>query len=116
MNQSSEKTIESVFFSLSANEKRAIISSGAAIYLSSLKKGLFLARAKIREFEEKYGISLEELDEKGLPDDADFQMHEDYLMWHHWEDKSRKYKRQIKLIEPIVARGLYPAEVLNVCD
>jgi hypothetical protein len=44
------------------------------------------AQSKIRFFEEKYSIRLSELEELGLPDDAGYDMHEDYIMWHHWSD------------------------------
>jgi len=111
-----EKTMEHIFSSLSVDDKWAIISNGAALYLSSLKKHLFLAQSKIRVLEEKYNISLENLDREGLPDDADFQMHEDYLIWHHWDEKSQKLKKQIELINPIVNEGLHSIGVLDVGD
>ena len=29
---------------------------------------------------------MEELDAEGLPNDADYEMHEDYIMWHRWTE------------------------------
>ncbi|MCK5118595.1 MAG: hypothetical protein KAJ81_02930 [Candidatus Latescibacteria bacterium] len=106
--------IENGFTSLSPEEKFAIITHGTALYLSTLEKRLFLAQAKVRQFEEAYGISLSELDARGLPDEADYQMHEDYLMWHHWADSAEKLTEQVDLLQPIGTQGLYAGEALHV--
>ncbi|MCK4417096.1 MAG: hypothetical protein KAV99_02900 [Candidatus Latescibacteria bacterium] len=110
------ESIENVFASLSPEEKIAIISHGIALHLSALKKRLFLAQAKVRQFEEKYRITLAKLDTQGLPDDANYQMHEDYLMWHHWTDTAEKLKGQIDLLQAIAAQGLHNGEALHVSD
>ena len=110
------ESIEHLFASLSPEEKIAIISHGTALCLSALRKRLFLAQAKVRQFEEKYRISLTQLDAQGLPDDADYARHEDYLMWHHWADTAEKLKEQIDLLHTIAAQGLYADEVLHVSD
>ena len=110
------KNIESIFESLSPKDRITIIRHGISLYLSALKKRLFLAQAKIRQFEEKYNISLERLDKKGLPDNADYQMHEDYLMWHHWVDNIRKLKKQIDILDSSASHGLYTGEELYVSD
>ncbi|MGE0084043.1 MAG: hypothetical protein AB7S75_06430 [Desulfococcaceae bacterium] len=78
--------IERGFSLLPPEEKASVISHGAAIRFSDLNKKLFLALGKIRFFEEKYRMKLSELEEKGLPDNADYEMHEDYIMWHHWSE------------------------------
>jgi len=116
MNPIERKNIESLFESLSPENRITIIRHGIALYLSSLKKRLFLAQAKNRQFEEKYNISLEKLDIKGLPDDADYQMHEDYLMWHHWVDNIGKLKKQIDILDATATHGLYTSEELYVSD
>jgi len=111
-----KEKIESLLASLPPEEKVAIISHGVALYLSSLKKRLSLAQAKVRQFEERYRISLSELDAQGLPDDADYQMHEDYIMWHHWADTVEKLQKQIAALSEIAAQGLYSPEMLHVGD
>ena len=98
--------IENKFSSLSAEEKLSVISHGVALRLSEWKKRLFLAESKVRFFEEKYHISLAELDTKGLPDDADHEMHEDYIMWHHWIEVVEKAKKQVADLEAIAAYGI----------
>lgn len=99
--------IEPTFLSLPGEEREAIISLGASLRLSYLKKRLFLAESKLRHFQEQYGVTLAQLDAQGLPDDADYTLHEDYVMWHHWADVADKIKRDIASIEKIVQQGLY---------
>ena len=99
-------SIENKFSSLSSEEKVSVISHGVALRLSEWKKRLFLAENKIRFFEEKYNICLAELDEKGLPDDAGHEMHEDYIMWHHWTEAIEKARKQILDLEAIAAYGV----------
>jgi hypothetical protein len=111
-----DENIENVFGTLPADEKRTIISHGAAIYLSDLKKRLFLAQAKINHFEKQYGLSLTRLEEKGLPINADFQMHEDYVMWNHWTDTYEKLKKRIALLEKLTLSGLFQGEAINDSD
>jgi hypothetical protein len=99
--------IESRFSSLPPEEKRAVITHGAAVRFSDLNRRLFLALNKIRFFEEKYRMKLSELEEKGLPDNADYEMHEDYIMWHHWSDAAKKVGKQIELLQPITEYGVF---------
>jgi len=106
MTSIANKNIENKFSSLSAEEKVSVISHGVALRLSEWKKRLFLAESKVRHFEEKYSTSLAELDSKKLPDDADHEMHEDYIMWHHWTDAVEKAKKQIIDLETIAAYGV----------
>jgi len=91
--------IESRFLSLPSEEKTAIISYGVAVRFSDLNKRQFLAQSKIRFFEEKYGLKLSELEEKGLSDDADYEMHEDYIRWHHWSKVAEKVGKQIESLQ-----------------
>ncbi len=76
-----------------------------------------MAKSKVRFFEEKYRISLVELDTKGLPDDADHEMHEDYIMWHHWTEALEKARKQVIDLETIAAYGEFngkPCWLLSV--
>jgi hypothetical protein len=102
--------MEKAFLRLSPEEREAVISYGVALRLSHLKKRLFLAESKIRHFKEKYRISLGELEARGLPDDADYEMHEDYVMWQHWAGVANKAKRDVDVLEKIAQQGLYLGE------
>lgn len=108
--------LEQTFLSLPRVEREAIISYGAAVRLSGLKKRQFLAQSKIQAFEKKYGTTLAQLDAAGLPDDASFEMHEDYIMWHHWQDVLETVTQDIAALEKIAAQGLYLEGVSYVGD
>ena len=82
------------------------ISHGAAIRLSELNKRAFLAREKVRSFEEKYAVKLPEIEKTGLPDDAGYEMHEDYIMCSHWSDVIEKTEKQIELLRPLLEYGV----------
>ncbi len=99
--------IESHFLSLPPEEKTAVIIHGVAVHFSELNNRLFLARSKVRFFEEKYCIKLPELEEKGLPDDADYEMHEEYIMWHHWNEVAEKTEKQIETLKTIAEYGVF---------
>ena len=100
------ETIEDKFSTLSAEEKASVISYGVALRLSGWKNRLFLAQSKVRYFEDKYHTSLAELDAKGLPDDAGHEMHEDYVMWHHWAEVIEKAEKQVSALEAIATYGV----------
>jgi len=98
--------IEDRFLLLSTEEKRAVISHGIAFRFADMNKRLFMAMSKIRFFEEKYGINLSELNERGLPNNADYEMHEDYIIWSHWSEVAEKVKKQIEILQPIAEYGV----------
>jgi hypothetical protein len=108
--------IEKTFLSLPSEERDAIISHGVALRLSNLRKRLFLAESKVQHFEEKYEVTLSQLDAGGLPDDADYEMHEDYIMWHHWTAVADKIKKDIASLEEIAQQGLYMGELSYAGD
>ena len=102
--------IEDTFLSLPPLEREAIIAYGAVIRLSSLKQRLFLAQSKVRSFEEKYQNTLETLNANGLPDQVDYEMHEDYLIWMHWAEVSAQCENDQAALEKITSLGLFNAE------
>jgi len=107
MDTSGKTQVEQTFLSLPREEREAIISHGAALRLSNLRKRLFLAESKVRHFEEQYQVTLARLDTDGLPNDAGYEMHEDYIMWHHWAAVADKIKKDIASLEEITQQGLY---------
>ena len=116
MDTSIRTQLEKIFLSLSREQREAIISHGTAFRLSDLRKRLFLAESKVQRFEEKYQVILARLDAEGLPDDAGYEMHEDYIMWHHWATVAGKVKKEITSLEEIAQRGLYRGEFFYVGD
>ena len=103
--------VEKTFLSLPREEREAIISYGSALRLCSLRKRLFLAESKVRHFEEQYQVTLAQLDTDGLPGDAGHEMHEDYIMWHHWAAVADKTKKDIASLEKIAQQGLHLGEL-----
>jgi len=95
-------------------EREAIITHGAVIRLSSLKQRLFLAQGKVRSFEEKYQTTLEALNANGLPDQAGYEMHEDYLMWMHWAEVATHCEKDLAALEKITSRGVLGGETSHV--
>ena len=98
--------IERAFSSLPHEEREAIIRYGVALRMSDLRKRLFLAESKVRQFEAQYSATLEQLDATGLPDNASYEMHEDYILWHHWADVARKAAQDIAALQDIAQQGL----------
>ena len=105
MNPVTIDTIEDKFSTLSSEEKISVISHGVALRLSNWRKRLFLAQSKIRFFEEKYLTSLPELEAEGLPNDADHELHGEYILWHHWKEAVEKARNQIVDLQAIAAYG-----------
>jgi hypothetical protein len=98
--------IEKKFLTLPDKDRETIISYGASLRLTSLKKRFFLADQKIKSFENQYKTTLEKVETVGIPDDADHKMHEDYIEWSHWVGAAKKCKKEIALVQGIVQQGL----------
>jgi len=107
------QAIEGLFSSLPQDERAAIISYGVTMRMSDLRKRLFLAESKVKHLEEKYRISLAKLDSEGLPDDAGWEMHEDYILWHHWAEVIEKTREALASLEEIAGRGFCLGEMIH---
>ena len=106
--------LERAFSALSREERETIIRHGVALRVADLKKRLFLAESKLRSFAERYQTTLEQLDASGLPDDASYEMHEDYIMWHHWAAVAQKVAQDIQALQDIAQQGLLGKAVADV--
>ncbi len=91
-------TIEESFLALQSEKKTAAITHGVAVRYSELQKRLFLAQSKVLFFEDKYMTTISDLENRGLPDDAGHEIHEDYVMWNHWKDVLEKVKKKISFL------------------
>ena len=67
-----------------------IFRQGAILRLPYLEGRLLQAGERVRTFEEKYGTTLDVLAFQGLPDDAGYEMHEDFIEWEYWNDVLHK--------------------------
>jgi hypothetical protein len=78
------EVLDRIFHSISPEDRAEILSIGAAFHRLSLEKRLARAQSKLQVFQARYQTTLNQLEAEGLPDDADFAMHEDYVEWHYW--------------------------------
>lgn len=107
MIQTNVQTIEDAFSTLGREERVKIITHGAAFRLSNLRNRLILAQSKIEHFQAKYQRSLKDIEREGLPEDANYEMHEDYIFWHHWSDAAQNAEKEIERLKQITRFGLY---------
>lgn len=79
-----------------AEELASIFRQGAILRLPYLESRLLRAQEQIRRFEEKHETTLAALKYRGLPDDAGYELHEDFIEWEYWSDVSHKTGMTIK--------------------
>jgi len=72
-----------------------------------LKKRPLPAEQKISNFEVRYKTTLKAIEAEGIPDDASYEFHEDYVEWHHWAAVIKKCKQEISSIQAIIEQGLH---------
>ena len=106
------KTTNRQEFSLSElvpEVQQRLVEFGAPLLLTEVEGRLALAERKIRAFERKYGMTLAELGQDGLPDDASVEMHEDFIEWSGWQ-RTREEASQIRAsLKPLLEKSLAPA-------
>lgn len=106
MNTKNLTHLERAFASLPPEERERIIRHGVALRMLDLRNRLSLAESKVRHFEAQYGTTLEQIDARGLPDNASYEMHEDYILWHHWAEVTKKVAQDIAALQEIAQQGL----------
>jgi len=99
------EVLDRIFHSLPSEERTEILSIGAAFRRLSLEKRLTWAQSKVQAFEARYHTTLDQLEADGLPDDADYAMHEDYIEWHYW---SRVLEQTQKTLDALAAFSPVP--------
>ena len=89
---------------LPAQEMMSILRQGSVLRLPYLEEHLRHAQERVRRFEAAYAITLEELRAQGLPEDADYQAHEDFIEWEYWHDVLRETGTTIKNVKTILTK------------
>jgi hypothetical protein len=89
---------------LPPQEMLSILRQGSLLRLPYLEGRLRQAKDQIRQFESTYGTTLEILVAEGLPDDAGYQMHEDFIDWEHWQDVASETETIIANVKRILRR------------
>ena len=74
--------------------RRRLVEFGAPLLLTEAEGQLALAERKVKAFEQKYGTTLAQLRQDGLPNDASIEMHEDFIEWSGWQ-RTREEASQI---------------------
>lgn len=85
---------------------RRLIELGAPLLWTEAEGRLTLAERKIRSFELKYGMSLSQLREAGLPEDASMEMHEDFVEWSGWQRTYEESSLTIASLRPLLESQL----------
>ena len=85
-NRFSKLDVNSLIAELPLEEKGLVLGIGSMMRAWEVQNKIDLAQHKIEQFERKYKTSLSALQKSGLPIDADFRMHEDFIEWEYWAD------------------------------
>ena len=96
-----------VFATLPQEDQEEIFSIGTAFRLLDLQKRLAHAQENVEKFEAKYDTTLDMLESEGLPENAGYEMHEDYIEWHYWARVRRKTQNTLDVLTN-VSKGHEP--------
>jgi hypothetical protein len=97
--------VDRAFHDLTPEDRAEVFSVGAAFHRLNLAKRLERSEHKVREFEARYHTTVAQLEAEGLPDDADYAMHEDYIEWHYWSrvlEQTQKALNTLSVLAPAV--------------
>ena len=75
---------------------------GSYLLLTEVESRLSLAKDKLAFFHKKYGVSLDDLNKQGLPEDAGWEMHEDYVEWAGWQASFDEASETLNALRNIV--------------
>ncbi len=90
---------------LPAQEMVSILRQGSVLRLPHLEARLQMAQERVNRFETTYATTLDELEAQGLPDGADYQMHEDFIEWEYWHDVATETEDTIKNVKRILSKA-----------
>jgi hypothetical protein len=97
------EVVDRILRALSVEDRAEILSIGAAFRRLSLEKRLSQAQSKVQAFEAMYRTTLGQLETDGLPEDADYAMHEDYIEWRYWSRVLEQTRKTLDALAPIPA-------------
>jgi hypothetical protein len=85
--------------------RQRLVEFGAPLLLTEVEGRLALAERKIRAFEQKYGTTLAESNQSGLPDDTSLEMHEDYVEWSGWQHTREEASQTLASLRPLLGKS-----------
>ncbi len=90
--------VERAFHALTPEDRVEVFGVGAAFHRLSLAKKLEQSERKVREFEARYHKTLAQVEAEGLPDEADYVMHEDYFEWRYWSRTQEQTQKALNTL------------------
>ena len=96
---------------LPSQEMLSILRQGSILRLPHLEGRLRQAQERVAYFEETYKITLDELLAQGLPDNANYQMHEDFIEWEYWQDVGNETEIVIRNVKQILRKAEIVSDV-----
>lgn len=90
---------------LPGEELASVFRQGAILRLPYLEGRMLRAQQQVEHFEEKHTTTLENLKSQGLPDDAGYELHEDFIEWEYWDDVLHETEMIIKNVRWILEKG-----------
>lgn len=89
---------------LSSGELASILRQGATLRLPYLEGRLLQASEQVKRLQEKYRTALDTLKSQGLPEDAGYEMHEDFIEWEYWDDVMHETEAIVKDIKALLGK------------
>jgi hypothetical protein len=89
--------------------RRRLVEFGAPLLLTEAEGRLALAERKLKAFEQKYGTTLAQLRQNGLPNDASMEMHEDFIEWSGWQRTHEEARQILASLQHLLEKPLAPA-------
>jgi hypothetical protein len=90
---------------LPAQEMLSILRQGSILRLPHLEARLRQAEERVAGFETTYQTTLDVVLAQGLPDDADYQFHEDFIEWEYWQEVFRETRTIIENVNLILKKA-----------
>ncbi len=106
MSSYSERAKHPAFDQLIPADRQRLAELGAPLLVTEAEGRLALAERKIEAFERRYGTTLEQLREAGLPDDAGIEMHEDFIEWSGWQRTREEARQTLDALQPFLEKPL----------
>jgi hypothetical protein len=106
MSNPSKRAEDLEFDQLIPAARKRLTELGAPLLVTETEGRLALAERKIEAFEQKYGTTLDQLREEGLPDDASIEMHEDFVEWSGWQRTYEEARQILAALQPFLEKPL----------
>jgi hypothetical protein len=90
---------------LPAQEMLSILRQGSILRLPYLEARLQQARDRVARFEATYQTTVDELSAQGLPEDADYQFHEDFIEWEYWHEVWHETEMIVRNVKQILNKA-----------